>query len=175
MSKGPRRLKRHACTMRQPDKACLAMFGRRRVRCKEAAPMASGRCTALRGRPTACLDACNVLPCIGGHRSHNPAHPPSVSRCSHRQEGRLQTSAAPLIRRCRASHLEEAQRLSSPLQGSSPAKTQASLRPSRTPGHHLWPSTNCEKLSDSCWLMEAMRPRRSHDMTAPSSSPPQSS
>jgi hypothetical protein len=50
---------------------------------------------------------------------------------------------------CSASNLAEARRLSSPLQGSSPAKTRASSRPSCAPGHHLRPSTNCYKLSEA--------------------------
>src|SRR5262245_38592979 len=37
-------------------------------------------------------------------------------------------------------------------QGSSPAKTRASAKPSRAHGHHLRPSTNCYKLSEpSSW------------------------
>ena len=48
---------------------------------------------------------------------------------------------------CRAENPAEARYLSAPLQGSSPAKTRTSSRPSRAHGHHLRPSPNCEKLS----------------------------
>src|SRR6266704_5219093 len=51
--------------------------------------------------------------------------------------------------RCRALNLAKARRPSSPLQGSSPAKTRASSRPSLAHGHHLRPSIHCYKLSDS--------------------------
>ena len=54
---------------------------------------------------------------------------------------------AQFLRLCRASNLAEARRISSPWQGSSPAKTRVASRPSRGSGHHLRPSTNCEKLS----------------------------
>src|SRR5512145_1571962 len=49
---------------------------------------------------------------------------------------------------CSASNLAEPRCLSSPVQGSSPAQTWTSSRPSRAHGHHLRPSTNCYKLSD---------------------------
>src|SRR4029453_15563213 len=48
---------------------------------------------------------------------------------------------------CHASPLAEACRLSSLLQGSSPAKTRGSSKLSHGPGHHLGPSTKCSKLS----------------------------
>jgi len=48
---------------------------------------------------------------------------------------------------CRASPLAEARRLSSLLQGSSPAKTRGSSKLSHGHGHHLGSSTNCSKLS----------------------------
>ena len=37
------------------------------------------------------------------------------------------------------------------MQGSSPAKTRASSRPSRAHGHHLQSSTNCYKLSETLY------------------------
>src|SRR5262249_56834536 len=58
------------------------------------------------------------------------------------------SEVAQFITVCGASNLVEARCISSPLQGSSPAKTRAFSRPSRAHGHHLRPSTNCEKLSD---------------------------
>ena len=50
---------------------------------------------------------------------------------------------AQFITFCSASNLAEARYVSSPVQGSSPAKTWAPLKPSRAHGHHLRPSTNC--------------------------------
>jgi putative ABC transport system substrate-binding protein len=50
--------------------------------------------------------------------------------------------AAQFIAVCSASNLAEARGISSPLQGSSLAKTRAFSRPSRAYGHHLRPSTN---------------------------------
>ena len=50
---------------------------------------------------------------------------------------------AQFITVCSAYNLAEARHISSPVQGSSPAKTWASSRTSRAHGHHLRPSTNC--------------------------------
>src|SRR5438874_2749549 len=58
---------------------------------------------------------------------------------------------AQFIAVCSASNLAEARCISSLLQGSSLAKTRAFSRPSRAHGHHLRPSTNCEKLSEVCF------------------------
>src|SRR2546426_2507203 len=60
-----------------------------------------------------------------------------------------QYTVAQFITLCSASNLAGTRRISSPWQGSSPAKTRASSRPSRAHGHHLRPSTHCYKLSDS--------------------------
>src|SRR5262249_60793460 len=59
------------------------------------------------------------------------------------------SEVAQFITVCGASNLVEARCISSPVQGSSSAKTWASSRPSRAHGHHLRPSTNCYKLSDA--------------------------
>src|SRR5215831_9210977 len=83
------------------------------------------------------------------------------------------TQVAQFITLCRASKLSAARDVSSPVQGSSPAKTWASLRPSRAHGHHLRPSTNCEKLSGEHYQavsIPAWQAERRRD--APLSSPP---
>src|SRR5262249_16348842 len=76
--------------------------------------------------------------------------------------GKLLGSFAHFLTLCRASNLAEAQRISSPEQGASPAKTRAASRPPRAHGPPLQPSTNCYKLSDvlqavcgswfKCWV-----------------------
>src|SRR5262245_10241078 len=58
-----------------------------------------------------------------------------------------QKSVAQFLTLCRASHLAEAQRLSSSLLSPSPAQRRATSRSSPAPVPHLPPSTNCEKLS----------------------------
>src|SRR5439155_26002422 len=45
--------------------------------------------------------------------------------------------------------------ISFPLPGSLPAKTRASLIPAHAHGHHLRPSTNCYKLSETVLLRTA--------------------
>jgi hypothetical protein len=67
---------------------------------------------------------------------------------------------AQFIRFCRASNLAEARRISSPWQGSSPAKTRAASRPSRAYGHHLRPATNGEQLSGTGSVFPGRRPVR---------------
>jgi hypothetical protein len=78
---------------------------------------------------------------------HNPAHTPSVSCCLHRQDGRVQPSSAPCLRRCRASQRVEAHRLSSPCQDASLAQTRASARPPPVLDT-LRPSIHCQPLRD---------------------------
>src|SRR6266446_8492988 len=60
----------------------------------------------------------------------------------------LLTGNALFLTLCSASNLAEALRISSLLQGPSPAKRRAASMPPRTHGHDLQPSTNCYKLSD---------------------------
>src|SRR4029453_5404991 len=71
----------------------------------------------------------------------------------------LQTWPTQFITVCSAENLAEARRISSPVQGSSPAKTSAASRPSRAHGHHLRPSTNCYKLSEAALATSALSPR----------------
>src|SRR5713101_5689388 len=63
----------------------------------------------------------------------------AMSRIFHIPPDLVVTSCAQFITLCSASNLAGARRLASPWQGSSPAQTQASSRPSRAHGHHLHP------------------------------------
>ena len=69
--------------------------------------------------------------------------------------GRRAQAGAQWLTRCRASHLAEAQRLSSALLRPSPAKRRASSRSSRAHGHHLRPSTHGETWSE-CGFAEGL-------------------
>src|SRR5215475_2231904 len=80
--------------------------------------------------------------------------PPTIEHAScfhpimvpHTRLGVQRGGSIPLL--CSASILVEKLTIFSPLQSPSPAKTRTPSRPSRARGHHLRPSTNCEKLSD---------------------------
>jgi hypothetical protein len=86
--------------------------------------------------------------CVGPVIVH--AWMPAVGMLNdHEHDCFLRKEVAQFLTLCRASHLAEARRLSAPWQGASPAQTRASSRPSRAHGHHLRPSTHCEKLSVS--------------------------
>src|SRR6266480_2882425 len=83
-------------------------------------------------------------------REHSRATSSRTTICSQSSSvSRTQSLVAQFLAVCSASNLAEARCISSLLQGSSLAKTRAFSRPSRAHGHHLRPSTNCYKLSET--------------------------
>jgi hypothetical protein len=68
---------------------------------------------------------------------------------AHHDEFPAVALVAQFITLCSASNLAEARYLSPQWQGASRVKTCPSARPSYAHGHHLRPSTNCEKLNDA--------------------------
>lgn len=120
----------------------------------------------LQGALSTLLSACCSLWCVPrgwcrclwtlvSRRGRAAVAPPGANACAH---------VLPL---CRAPHLAEARRLSSPVQGASPAQTHASAMPSRAHGLHLQlrhPALNGAKASEAStnWCRRGQKVRRSN-------------
>jgi hypothetical protein len=97
----------------------------------------------------------HMVCCTGGSVRENPVyhilqhHPFSAVKRRVMHTPVLIKASAQFLTFCSAYNLEEARRVSSLWQGSSPAKTRVSSMPSCVHGPHLRRSTNCYKLSDS--------------------------
>ena len=133
---------RHLAPIATPDRLTATLCATDRLTArlcaKASADLVPHRKERRRGTARICEKNSATCP----EKSHVSSHFPSCGSY------KGPPGSAQFLTLCSASNLAEARRFSSALQGSSPAKTRASSRPSRAHRPYLQPSTNCYKLSE---------------------------